>query len=63
MRIPTYLFPRYNMYRHDRISIYRGGGLCAHVDENVLCSVDKFKHLNRQNDDLRFNGYYHLKVS
>ena len=42
-----YQFPRYNLFRHDRISVYRGGGLCAYVDENVLYSTDKFKHLNR----------------
>ena len=44
-----YSFPRYNLFRHDRISIYRGGGLCAYVDENVSCSTDK---LNRGNPNI-----------
>ena len=47
-----YSFPKYNMFRNDRISIYRGGGLCAYVDENISCSLNKFIHLNRSNDDI-----------
>ena len=47
-----YLFDRYNMYRHDRISVHRGGGLIAHISEQVTCSSDKFKHLNRGNPDI-----------
>ena len=47
-----YSFPRYNLFRHDRISIYRGGGLCAHVDEKITCSTDRFKHLNRSNENI-----------
>ena len=47
-----YSFPRYNIFRHDRISIYRGGGLCAFADENVSCSAEKFRFLNRSSADI-----------
>ena len=47
-----YTYPRYNLYGCDRISLYRGGGLCAYVDENIACSVEKYSHLNRSNDDI-----------
>ena len=56
-----YEFPRYNMYRLDRVSIYRGGGLCAHVDESISCSADKFKFLNRGNENIEVQWLLSVK--
>ena len=58
-----YTFPRYNLFRHDRVSVYRGGGLCAYVDEKVSCSSDKFDHLNRSNDDIEVQWLLSIKGS
>ena len=56
-----YTFPKYNLFRQDRISIYRGGGLCAHVDETLACSVDKFKMLNRCTPDIEVQWLLSIK--
>ena len=56
-----YTYPKYNLYRHDRISVYRGGGLCAYVDEGISCSIEKFKLLNLCNENIEVQWLYSVK--
>ena len=56
-----YSFPKYSLYRLDRVSVYRGGGLCAHVDEGISCSSDRFKYLNRGNENIEVQWLLSVK--
>ena len=47
-----YLLPNYNLYRHDRVSVHRGGGLIGHVTDSLTCSSEMFRFLNRGTIDI-----------
>ena len=53
-----YLLDDYNMYRHDRVSIHRGGGLVAHIANDMTCSPGMFSHLNRGCLDIEIQWLY-----
>lgn len=44
--------PGYKLYRSDRKSGRRGGGLCVYVNDRIKCDSNKYSYLNVSNNDI-----------